>query len=237
MGVGGDQLQPGVEDGGTPTEVVAALELRNPEIQQNSSKKKKTWKSKINKHKRRALSTRERGQPQHQQPGLPDLTGSFTEASYVQHELPTKNILLGEWAFLTSCWLRRVYTQPFKRNACRWWAWRSPLAKPSSCMVSNFVLRIDFLLNYLNFRTFTDFHWYLHLQRGASIVEVCLFTGKFWFLKSHHNLFFFLGCPARAPAGGTLPSVYTDAGAILSLQKASQDCPQLNHQCVVYVKS
>jgi hypothetical protein len=42
VGVGGDQLQPGVEDGGTPTEVVAALELRNPEIQQNSSKKKKT---------------------------------------------------------------------------------------------------------------------------------------------------------------------------------------------------
>ena len=29
-GLGGDQLQPGVEDGGTPTEVVAAVELRNP---------------------------------------------------------------------------------------------------------------------------------------------------------------------------------------------------------------
>jgi hypothetical protein len=33
--VGGDQLQPGVEDGGTPTEVVAAVELRNTDIPQN----------------------------------------------------------------------------------------------------------------------------------------------------------------------------------------------------------
>ena len=37
---------------------------------------KKIRKSKTNKHKRRALSTRERGQPQHQQPGLSNLTGS-----------------------------------------------------------------------------------------------------------------------------------------------------------------
>ena len=56
MGVGGDQLQPGVEDGGTPTEVVAAVELRNTDIPQNRKtenppKKKKTRKSKINKTK------------------------------------------------------------------------------------------------------------------------------------------------------------------------------------------
>jgi hypothetical protein len=55
--VGGDQLQPGVEDGETPTEVGAE---ENP-------KKKKTRKSQ---KKRRALSTRERGQQKHQQPGL-----------------------------------------------------------------------------------------------------------------------------------------------------------------------
>ena len=47
MGVGGDQLQPGVEDGGTPTEVVAALKLRNPEIQQNRKPLKKEENQKI----------------------------------------------------------------------------------------------------------------------------------------------------------------------------------------------
>ena len=50
-GVDGDQLQPGVEDGEIPTEVVA-------------EEYKKILK------KRRALSTRERGQQKHQQPGL-----------------------------------------------------------------------------------------------------------------------------------------------------------------------
>ncbi len=47
----GNQLQPGVEDGEIPTEVVA-------------EEYKKILK------KRRALSTRERGQQKHQQPGL-----------------------------------------------------------------------------------------------------------------------------------------------------------------------
>ena len=65
--------------------------LRNSKKEEEKRRKKKSRKSKINKHKRRALSTRERGQPQHQQPSLPDLTGSFTKAGYVQHELPTIN--------------------------------------------------------------------------------------------------------------------------------------------------
>ena len=47
----GDQLQPGVEDGGTPTEVAAEENKKIPS-------------------KRRALSTRERGQQKHLQPGL-----------------------------------------------------------------------------------------------------------------------------------------------------------------------
>ena len=50
--VGGDQLQPGAEDGVTLTEVVAEEKKENPV------------------EKRRALSTRERGQQKHQQPGL-----------------------------------------------------------------------------------------------------------------------------------------------------------------------
>jgi hypothetical protein len=50
MGMGDGQLQPGVEDGVTPTEVVAEKTGNPP--------------------KRRALSTRERGQQKHQQPGL-----------------------------------------------------------------------------------------------------------------------------------------------------------------------
>jgi hypothetical protein len=56
--VGGDQLQPGEEDGGIPTEVVAKEKQENP-------KNKKTR----NPPKRRALSTRERGQQKHQQLG------------------------------------------------------------------------------------------------------------------------------------------------------------------------
>ena len=38
-GVGGDQLQPGVEDGGTPIEVVAAVELKNKQKTENIKKK------------------------------------------------------------------------------------------------------------------------------------------------------------------------------------------------------
>ena len=38
-GVGGDQLQPGVEDGGTPTEVVAGEELKEEEKTENTQKK------------------------------------------------------------------------------------------------------------------------------------------------------------------------------------------------------
>ena len=51
VGVGGDQLQPGAEDGETPTEVEAEESKKIPP-------------------KRRALSTRERGQQKHQQPGF-----------------------------------------------------------------------------------------------------------------------------------------------------------------------
>ena len=40
MGVGGDQLQPGVEDGGTPIEVVAGIELKNRNKTENSTKKR-----------------------------------------------------------------------------------------------------------------------------------------------------------------------------------------------------
>ena len=73
--MGGNQLQPGVEDGGTPTEVVAAIEIRNPENQPQKEEKQKN-KNKQTK-KRRALSTRERGQLQYQQPGLSDLLVPF----------------------------------------------------------------------------------------------------------------------------------------------------------------
>jgi hypothetical protein len=52
--VGGDQLQPGVEDGRTPTEGAA-------------EENKKITK------KRGALSTRERGQQKHQLPGLSNI--------------------------------------------------------------------------------------------------------------------------------------------------------------------
>ena len=57
--MGGDQLQPGVEDGETPIEVAA------------EENKKILKRRKQENPKRRALSTRERGQPKHQQPGLP----------------------------------------------------------------------------------------------------------------------------------------------------------------------
>jgi hypothetical protein len=36
----GDQLQPGVEDGGTPTEVVAVVELKEEEKTENTKKKR-----------------------------------------------------------------------------------------------------------------------------------------------------------------------------------------------------
>ena len=46
-GVGGDQLQPGVEDGGTPTEVVVEENMKNlKRRKQENPKKTKTRKSK-----------------------------------------------------------------------------------------------------------------------------------------------------------------------------------------------
>ena len=51
------QLQPGVEDGGTPTEVVAEIEWKGKQENQENRRKQKISK------KRRALSTRERGLP------------------------------------------------------------------------------------------------------------------------------------------------------------------------------
>ena len=51
------QLQPGVEDGGTPTEVVAGIEWKGKQENQENRRKQKISK------KRRALSTRERGLP------------------------------------------------------------------------------------------------------------------------------------------------------------------------------
>ena len=53
------QLQSGVEDGGTPIEIVAEIVLSQKRKQENKNKNRK---QKIPK-KRRAQSTRERGQP------------------------------------------------------------------------------------------------------------------------------------------------------------------------------
>jgi hypothetical protein len=47
---------------------VAGIELKNRNKTENSTKKGEN--KKINNKKRRALSTRERGQPKHRQPGL-----------------------------------------------------------------------------------------------------------------------------------------------------------------------
>ena len=58
-GVCGDKLQPGVEDGETPTEVVAEEYKKIIKRKKQENQNEKTENTK----KRRALSTRERGQP------------------------------------------------------------------------------------------------------------------------------------------------------------------------------